>query len=309
MSGKPSPIRREKLLPAPRKAKPYAARATMARKCFGTRSRNGVETPKPVATNTAAAQPLISRQLATPRPAFRSKQRCLDPPMSRKPTFRHNSQHRELRFALNRDTASPRTETNAAAQALISQQALHHCSPPLRSKPRCCEFSTPRQAQSKRLDAPIRWQQCPFWSKWDELPAMLDALASPALTNRSHFGRLFPPNLALRCFAIPRLSHIALFPPSCRTGLSLFVRFPPSRAAPLSHFARFKPTSKTTSSTAAAKQRSCTSRCAEYRSRIAGIMRLIRSRLRYSQTSAKHFRAPKFPQPELQETVQSKQID
>ena len=99
----------------------------MARKCFGTRSRNGVETPKPVATSTAAAQPLISQQLATPRTAFRSKPRCLDSPISRKPTFRHNSQHRELRFALNRDTASPRTETNAAAQALISQQALRHC--------------------------------------------------------------------------------------------------------------------------------------------------------------------------------------
>ena len=198
---KPGPMRREKLLPAPRKDRFRAARATMTRKCFGTRSRNGVETPKPVATSTAAAQPLISRQLATPRTAFRSKPRCLDPPMSRKPTFRHNSQHRELRFALNRDTASPRTETNAAAQALISQQALRHCSPPLRSKPRCCEFSTPRQAQSKRLDAPIRWQQCPFWPKWDELPAMLDALASPTLTNRSHFGQLFPPNLALRRFA------------------------------------------------------------------------------------------------------------
>ena len=243
----------------PRKARLRAARATMARKCFGTRSRNGVETPKPVATSTAAAQPLISRQLATPRTAFRSKPRCLDSPISRKPTFRHNSQHRELRFALNRDTASPRTETNAAAQALISQQALRHCSPPLRSKPRCCEFSTPRQAQSKRLDAPIRWQQCPFWPKWNELPAMLEALASPTLTNRSHFGRLFPSNLALRRFAIPRLSHIAFFSPSCRTSLSHFACFPSSCAAPLSHFARFKPTSKTTSSTAAAKQRNCTS--------------------------------------------------
>lgn len=68
----------------PRKARLRAARATMARKCFGTRSRNGVETPKPVATITAAAQPLISRQLATPRTAFRSKPRCLDPSMSRK---------------------------------------------------------------------------------------------------------------------------------------------------------------------------------------------------------------------------------
>lgn len=199
--GEPGSARREQLRLMPRKARLRAARATMARKCFGTRSRNGVETPKPVATSTAAAQPLISRQLATPRTAFRSKPRCLDSPISRKPTFRHNSQHRKLRFALNRDTASPRTETNAAAQALISQQALRHCSPPLRSKPRCCEFSTPRQAQSKRLDAPIRWQQCPFWPKWDELPAMLDALASPTLTNRSHFGQLFPSNLALRRFA------------------------------------------------------------------------------------------------------------
>lgn len=301
-------MRREKLLPAPRKARPRAARATMARKCFGARSRNGVETPKPVATSTAAAQPLISRQLATPRTAFRSKPRCLNPPMSRKPTFRHNSQHRELRFALNRDTASPRTETNAAAQTLISQQALRHCSPPLRSKPRCFEFSTPRQAQSKRLDAPIRWQQCPFWPKWDELPAMFDMLASPTLTNRSHFGRLFPSNLALRRFAIPRLSHIAFFSPSRRTGLSHFARFPPSRAAPLSHFARFKPTSKTTSNTAAAKWSRYDNR-RQCRVRIAAIGRLARSRLRYSQTSAKHFRAPKFPQPELQETVQSKQID
>ena len=105
--GKPGSARREQLRLMPRKARPRAARATMARKCFGTRSRNGVETPKPVATNTAAAQPLISRQLATPRTAFRSKPRCLDPPMSCKPTFRHNSQHRELRFALNRVTASP----------------------------------------------------------------------------------------------------------------------------------------------------------------------------------------------------------
>lgn len=92
-------MRREQLPPAPRKArpgmarttaahareaKPYAARETMARKCFGTRSRNGVETPKPVATSTAASQPLISRQLATPRTAFRSKPRCLDSPISRK---------------------------------------------------------------------------------------------------------------------------------------------------------------------------------------------------------------------------------
>ena len=122
MPGKPSPMRREKLLPALRKARFGTARATAAHapksqapcgasnhgpKCFGARSRNGVETPKPVATSTAAAQPLISRQLATPRTAFRPKPRCLDPPMSRKPTFRHNSQHRELRFALNRDTASP----------------------------------------------------------------------------------------------------------------------------------------------------------------------------------------------------------
>ena len=80
---------------------------------------------------------------------------------------------------------------------------------------------------------------------------MFDMLASPTFTNRSHFGRLFPPNLALRRFGIPRLSHIAFFSPSRRTGLSHFACFPPSRAAPLSHFARFKPTSKTTSNTAA----------------------------------------------------------
>lgn len=82
--GEPGPARREQLRLMPRKARPRAARATMARKCFGTRSRNGVETPKPVATSTAAAQPLISRQLATPRTAFHSKPRCLDSPMSRK---------------------------------------------------------------------------------------------------------------------------------------------------------------------------------------------------------------------------------
>lgn len=80
MPEKPSPMRREKLLPAPRKTRPRAARATMARKCFGARSRNGVETPKPVATSTAAAQPLISRQLATPRTAFRPKPRHREPP-------------------------------------------------------------------------------------------------------------------------------------------------------------------------------------------------------------------------------------
>lgn len=78
--GKPGPARREQLRPAPREARPYAARATMARKCFGTRSRNGAETPKPAATSTAPAQPLISRQLATPRTAFRSKPRHREPP-------------------------------------------------------------------------------------------------------------------------------------------------------------------------------------------------------------------------------------
>lgn len=78
--GEPGPAWREQLRLMPRKARPRAARATMARKRFGTRSRNGVETPKPVATSTAAAQPLISRQLATPRTAFRSKPRHREPP-------------------------------------------------------------------------------------------------------------------------------------------------------------------------------------------------------------------------------------
>lgn len=80
--GKPGSAWREQLRLMPRKARPRAARATMARKRFGTRSRNGVETPKPVATSTAAAQPLISQQLATPRTAFRPKPRCLDSPIS-----------------------------------------------------------------------------------------------------------------------------------------------------------------------------------------------------------------------------------
>lgn len=177
------------------------------------------------------AQAHVSAQFATPRTAFRPKPRHREPP--------------------NRDERSSASSYLAAGTTSLP--------PPLRSKPRCCEFSTPRQAQSKRLDAPIRWQQCPFWPKWDELPAMFDMLASPTFTNRSHFGRLFPPNLALRRFGIPRLSRIAFFSPSRRTGLSHFACFPPSRAAPLSHFARFKPTSKTTSSTAAAKQRNCTS--------------------------------------------------
>ncbi len=78
--GEPGPAWREQLRPASRKARPRAARATMARKRFGTRSRNGVETPKPVATSTAAAQPLISRQFATPRTAFRPKPRHRESP-------------------------------------------------------------------------------------------------------------------------------------------------------------------------------------------------------------------------------------
>lgn len=123
-SGKPGSARREQLRLMPRKARLRAARATMTRKCFGTRSRNGVETPKPVATSTAAAQPLISRQLATPRTAFRSKPRCLDPPMSRKPTFRHNSQDRELHFALNRDTASP--EPRRTQQRKLLSRSRHY---------------------------------------------------------------------------------------------------------------------------------------------------------------------------------------
>ena len=110
--GKPGSARREQLRPAPRKARPRVARATMARKCFGTRSRNGVETPKPVATSTATAQPLISRQLATPRTAFRPKPRHREPleprrTQQRKLLFRsrhHVTAHR--RFAASRDAAN-----------------------------------------------------------------------------------------------------------------------------------------------------------------------------------------------------------
>lgn len=133
--GKPGSAWREQLRLMPRKAKPYAARATMARKCFGTRSRNGVETPKPVATSTAAAQPLISRQLATPRTAFRSKPRCLDSPISCKAhvsaqfatprtAFRPKPRHRE---PPNRDERSSASSYYAASTTSLltaaSQQA------------------------------------------------------------------------------------------------------------------------------------------------------------------------------------------
>ena len=97
-----------------------------------------------------------------------------------------------------RDERDGGQATCQAEGAYAPPSPTHPLLRPFPTEPGAPPRTMPFSREGKQLHCE---QQRPFWPKWDELPAMLDALASPTLTNRSHFGQLFPPNLALRRFA------------------------------------------------------------------------------------------------------------